>query len=309
MTALSAAAAVVAPGGAIAAAYASEHEDLHPSTRENVREAMEGEAFAYASYRAYAVQAGREHLRQVRRVYEQTADVELNEHFAEQGELTGLVGDNAANLRDAISGESYEATTMYRQFAAQARQDGDTEAAERFAEIAEDEADHRATFVQALRAITHPSSGATIPTDVTAEPVSIPAGGPRVSSRRTLRNLETAMRGEALAYAKYTFYARQAKESGQPRLAMLFWRTAQVELTEHFAEEATLAGLVRDTATNLRTSIKGEIREGRQMYPHFAREAASAGDHEAAALLAETGRDELAHARRFAEVGHRRSGA
>jgi rubrerythrin len=290
---------VVMPLGGMTASAEQGSERLHPSTRANVMKAMEGEALAHATYRAYAVQAGKEHLPQVRDLYERTATEELREHFTEQAELTGAVGDNAANLRDAISGETYEAVTMYRKFAAEAKADGDTEAAELFAEISRDEADHRDRFKEALAAIKDPRSGARIRTDVSVEPTIIPAGPPRVSSERTLRNLRTAMSGEALAYAKYTLYADRARATGNRKLATLFHRTAQVELTEHFAEEGTLAGLVRGTRTNLCASIREETHEAYRMYPGFAAQAEKAGDRQAARLLAETGRDEARHASAF----------
>lgn len=129
----------------------------------------------------------------------------------------------------------------------------------------------------------------------------IPAGTPSVSEA-TLANLLTAMHGEAFAYAKYTLYAEHAQATHQPELAALFNRTAQVELTEHFAEEATLAGLVRDTRTNLATSISGETYEATVMYPTYAAQAAAVGDKTAARVLRHNGRDEAQHARAFTRV-------
>jgi len=260
---------------------------------------MQGVALAHLTYRAYAKQADRENLPGVAALFRRTATMELREHFAEQAKLIGMVGGNAANLRDSAGGEAYEATTMYAAFAEQANADGDQEAAKLFSEIGQDEADHREKFLQAERAVTDPSSGATIPTDVQAKPVKIQAGPPKISSSRTLDNLRTAMRGEAFAYAKYTLYRDKAQETGQPRLAKLFHRTAAVERTEHFAEEANLAGTVRDTGTNLCATIKGEAYEATQMYPDYARRASAAGDTEVAKVLSDTAKDELKHAQAF----------
>ncbi|WP_440065563.1 ferritin family protein [Streptosporangium sp. OZ121] len=291
--------ATASPGQGATASPGHGASGIDPSTRANVTAAMHGEAFAHAEYRAYAAQAARERLPDVRALFDRTAAVELGEHFAEQAELIGLVGDNAANLRAAIAGESYEATTMYRRFAAQAEADGDLEAARLFTEISGDEARHRRDFVRALKAVSDPSSGATVPGGMIVEAVSIPAGRPEVSSPRTLRNLRSAMRGEAFAHAAYTLYAERARATGRPDLAVLFDRTARVELTEHFAEEATLAGLVRGTRSNLCEAIAGETREGDRMYPSYARRAAAAGDTTAAELLTEIAHDELGHARAF----------
>ena len=285
--------------GSATAASVPRGDDVDPSTRTNVTNAMQGEALAHATYRAYAEQADRENLPDVAALYRRTADTELREHLTEQAKLIGLVGDNAANLRDSTSGETYEATTMYKKFAEQAEADGEQEAARLFAEIGQDEADHHEKFLQAEKAITDPSSGATIPTDVRAKPVEIQAGPPKVSSPRTLENLRTAMKGEALAYAKYMLYGDKAQETGQPELAKLFHRTAAVERTEHFAEQANLAGAVRDTGTNLCATIKGERHEGTQMYPDYARQASAAGDTEAAKVFKDTANDELKHAKAF----------
>ncbi|ETK32968.1 ferritin family protein [Microbispora sp. ATCC PTA-5024] len=276
-------------------------DDVDPSTRTNITNAMQGEALAHVTYRAYARQADRENLPDVAALYRRTAHTELREHFTEQAKLIGLAGDNTANLRDSTGGESYEATTMYKQFAEQAKADGDQEAARLFSEVGQDEARHRANFVQARNAITERSSRATVPTDVQAKPVEIQAGPPRVSSSRTLDNLRAAMKGEAFAYAKYTLYGDRAGETGQPRLAELFHRTAAVERTEHFAEHANMAGAVRDTGTNLCATIKGETHEGTQMYPDYARQASAAGDTEAARVLNDTAKDELKHAKAFSE--------
>ncbi|GGQ10341.1 ferritin family protein [Streptosporangium pseudovulgare] len=270
-------------------------------TRADLMKAIQGEAFAYAKYRAYAAQAGRENLPDVQALYERVAHVELHEHLAEQAKLAGLAGDDAADLRAAISGESCEAKTTYPRFAARARVAGDRDAARLFSEIAGDEAGHRTRFAQALRALEHPSSGASIPVGPVARPVDIPEGSPQVSSR-TLEDLRAAMRGEALAHARYGLYAEHARANGRPRLAMLFEHAAQVELTEHFAEEARLAGLVRSTAANLCESAAGETAEGTDMYPGYARQAAAAGDRAAAERFSEIARDELRHAREFKDA-------
>ncbi|GAA3156090.1 hypothetical protein GCM10010466_53770 [Planomonospora alba] len=300
LTAVAAGAPVGAAGEVPGAAAAGGRID--PETRRDALAAMRGEAYAHAAYLAYAVQAGREGLPRVRELYEDVAGTELREHFTEQAELVGMVGDDAANLRDAMAGESYEAATMYRRFATEAKTDGDFAAANRFSEIAKDESAHHDAFARALRAVTDPSSGATVPAGRTAESKGIPAGPPRADKARTLRNLRTAMEGEAFAHAMYTLYAERARASGQPALARLFERTARVELAEHFAEEGRLAGLVRDTRTNLCTAISGETREGTETYPGYARRAAEAGDRAAARRFEEVAADELGHARRFRDA-------
>ena len=179
--------------------------------------------------------------------------------------------------------------------------DGCTPAANLFSEIARDEALHRRDYATALRAVTNPRSGTVIPTGERVPAVPVPAGTPKCGGK-TLANLGTAMRGEAFANAKYTLYANRARASGQPRVATLFENAAHQELNEHFAEEAALAGLVRDNAANLRTAMAGERAEATTTYPGYARQAAAVGDTAAARLFREIARDEARHARTFAQA-------
>ncbi len=119
-------------------------------------------------------------------------------------------------------------------------------------------------------------------------------------SAPTRANLDQAMHGEALAYARYMLDAEVARRAGDPALARLFQDTARVERLEHFAEEARLAGLVGDNRKNLRDAIQGEAYEAGTMYPGFARQARAAGDTAAAKLFTEISRDEARHSAAFA---------
>lgn len=110
------------------------------------------------------------------------------------------------------------------------------------------------------------------------------------------KDLETAMKGEAFAYAKYMLFAQQARAHGNAGLATLFENTAKTERLEHFREHAELAGLVSSSdADNLRNAIEGETYETTKMYPEMASRASQAGDRQAAARFTEIGRDESKH--------------
>ncbi|RCV51101.1 rubrerythrin family protein [Marinitenerispora sediminis] len=121
-------------------------------------------------------------------------------------------------------------------------------------------------------------------------------------SPQTRADLDQSMRGEALANASYRLYAEQARQEGLPAVADLFERTADVELGEHFKEEADLAGLVGTTRDNLSAAIAGEHYEAETMYPTFAERAEAAGDTEAATRFAHNAKDEADHARAFEEA-------
>ncbi|WP_211264113.1 rubrerythrin family protein [Streptosporangium amethystogenes] len=286
--------ALSAPIGGAFAASASPVDPSSPQTQKDLEQSMRGEAFANASYRLYAAQAQRERLPSVARLFEHTADVELGEHFKEAAALSGLVGSDAENLRAATAGETYESRQMYPGFAQQAKAGGDSRAAARFSEIARDEGKHARAFGTALRAVE--SSRGTVPKPPKADEVRVPQGPPEVRARQTRADLDTAMHGEALAYAKYQQYAEHAKD---PALAKLFRGTSDVELHEHFAGEAKLAGLVGSTHANLTKAIAGERYESRTMYPTFAKRAETAGDSQAAERFSNNAEDEAGHARAF----------
>jgi rubrerythrin len=299
--ALAVGAFIIGLGSPVGGAFAASAVDPpSPQTRADLAQSMRGEAFAHASYRLYAEQARREGRPAVARVFERAAAVELDEHFRSEAALSGQVGDDAANLRDAMAGESYESRQMYPGFARDARSDGDTAAADRFAEIARDEGEHGRAFGTALGVVE--SGRGSVPTAPQVHPVDVPAGPPKVRAQRTKDNLDTAMHGEALAYAKYRLYAEHAKN---PAVGQLFRGNSDVERREHLAEEAALAGLVGTTRANLTKAIAGERYESQTMYPTFAKRAEATGDTAAARVFSHNAADEAGHARSFEQARNR----
>ncbi len=129
---------------------------MSEQTRQNLLTAMRGEAFAYAKYMLYAERARENGHPELAALFEEAANTERLEHFAEEAKLFGLAGTDADNLREAIQGESYEVGTMYREFAEQAAAAGDREAAERFSEIRRDEMRHRDAYQAALDKLSVP---------------------------------------------------------------------------------------------------------------------------------------------------------
>lgn len=123
---------------------------LNQQTMANLSTAMHGEAFAYAKYLLFADHARKGGNAQLANLFEQTAKTERFDHFAKEAKLAGVVGSDSDNLKDAISGENYETTTMYRQFAEQAQKAGDQNVAAQFEEIRQDEMKHRDAFNTAL---------------------------------------------------------------------------------------------------------------------------------------------------------------
>jgi rubrerythrin len=265
--------------------------EVTDGTKANVLKAMHGEAFARAAYLAYGAQARTDRQSKIATLFDRTAEVERGDHFKLEAELVGLVGNDAANLTDAISGESYETTTMYPQFVAQAKAEGDTAAAALFAEIAADEAAHRDALTKAKATL---AGTGQVPAPPKVAPVDVPAG-PAKSKGKTLVNLQEAMHGEAFASAKYLLYADQARSSGHEAIAVLFTTLAAIELREHWAAGAVLAGQVSGTSANLGSAATGENEEATRMYPGYAARAKAAGDVEATAMLTGIAADEARH--------------
>lgn len=274
-----AAAAPAAPalaGGAPSPAPHTAARALHTQTLADLTTTtMRGEAYAHAAYSLFAAEADRQGLSAAGQLFRTTAQTELNEHLREAATLAGTVGSSAADLRQAINGETYEHQVMYRRFAEQARADGDFEAAKLFSEIAADEGRHRDAFRTALTAVT--TGRGTTPAPPKANVVPVPAGLSKVKAARTKANLDTAMHGEALAHAKYMLFAAHAQQTG----------------------EAALAGLVRTTRENLRTAITGEHNEATTVYPEFAKRATAVGDAATARYFRNTAADEARHAAAF----------
>jgi rubrerythrin len=127
-------------------AVALGQETMADSTRQDLLDAMKGEAFAYLKYTMYAEQARTNGNPELAVLFERTAAVEYGEHFKEHAEYFGLVKGDADNIRDAIAGEDYETVTMYPDMAARATAAGDAHAAEHFTEVGRDEAVHRDAY-------------------------------------------------------------------------------------------------------------------------------------------------------------------
>lgn len=127
--------------------------EITTATREDLLNAMRGEAFAYAGYMLFAETARRNGKAEIADLFEATARTELLEHFAQQAALAGLVGGDADNLRRAIEGEAHEIDVLYPSYAEHARAAGDAVVADRLEDIRRDELDHLEAFREALESI------------------------------------------------------------------------------------------------------------------------------------------------------------
>ena len=132
-------------------------------TEKNVLAAFAGESQARNRYTFAASVARKEGYEQIAAVFAETADNE-KEHaemffkLLEGGEVeisasypAGVIGDTAANLEAAADGERLEWTTLYKNSAQTARDEGLNQVAVVFTEIAEVEEQHEKRYRKLLQ--------------------------------------------------------------------------------------------------------------------------------------------------------------
>ena len=90
--------ALAAPTGPHPATHANARA-LRSQTLTDLTTTMKGEAFAHASYVLFGAQADREARPAVGKLFRTTAQTELGEHLREAATMAGVVGTNAADLR------------------------------------------------------------------------------------------------------------------------------------------------------------------------------------------------------------------
>ena len=127
-------------------------------TEKNILTAFCGESQARNKYTYFASQAKKEGFVQISDIFTETANQE-KEHakrlfkLLEGGEAqvtaafpAGVIGTTLENLSEAASGENYEHTTMYPEFAVTAREEGFDAAAAIFEAIAVAEKQHEKRY-------------------------------------------------------------------------------------------------------------------------------------------------------------------
>lgn len=127
------------------------HAETTKSSKNNLMDAMKGEAFAYAKYKLFEAAARKNGNTKLADLFSKTADIELNEHFKEFAELYGLVGTDKQNIQNAFNGETLEVEVTYKTFADEAREANDEKVANRFDEVRKDEIKHQKAFASALK--------------------------------------------------------------------------------------------------------------------------------------------------------------
>ncbi len=94
---------------------------------------------------------------------------------------------------------------------------------------------------------------------------------------KTQGNLLAAFAGESQANRKYLAFATVADKEGLPQVAKLFRAAAAAE-TIHAHAHLRNAGLISDTAANLKAAVEGETHEFTKMYPDMIKTAQEEGN-------------------------------
>lgn len=123
-------------------------------TEKNLQAAFAGESQARNKYSYFASKAKKEGYEQIAAIFQETADNE-KEHaklwfkYLEGGE----VKSTKENLKAAASGENYEWTEMYKEFAKVAREEGFTEIAIKMEGVAKIEKEHEERYLKLLEKV------------------------------------------------------------------------------------------------------------------------------------------------------------
>ncbi len=116
-------------------------------TEHNLREAFAGESMAHTKYKYYYEKAKQDGYEQIAAIFKETADNEK-----EHAEIWFKILHNdempatLPNLKDAAEGEMFEWTEMYDRMAKEAREEGFTDIAVLFENVAKIEKEHEARY-------------------------------------------------------------------------------------------------------------------------------------------------------------------
>jgi rubrerythrin len=132
-------------------------------TEKNLLAAFAGESQARNRYTYFASAARKEGYEQIYSIFLETAENE-KEHaklffnLLKGGEVeivasypAGVIGNTADNLKAAATGENLEWTTLYQNFAEEAKKEGLTEVYETFTQVAKVEKFHEARYLGLLK--------------------------------------------------------------------------------------------------------------------------------------------------------------
>ena len=135
-----------------------------------------------------------------------------------------------------------------------------------------------------------------------------------IKGTRTEKNLLAAFAGESQARNRYTYFASAAKKAGFEQIAAIFLETAENE-KEHAKrffklleggeveiQAAYPAGIIGDTAANLKAAADGELMEWSSLYIDAANIAREEGFEKVARQFNEIAKIEKHHEARYRKL-------
>lgn len=130
--------------------------DQNSKTWKNLESAFAGESQASIKYQYFASQAKKDGYEQISGIFDETSHNE-KEHAKIWYKFMhdGVIGTTAENLEAAAKGENYEWTTMYEDFAREAREEGYDDIATKFEEVAAIEKEHEARYLKLHNEVEH----------------------------------------------------------------------------------------------------------------------------------------------------------
>jgi rubrerythrin len=297
-------AAIAALGtmGATASAMASSSSPAPASVRANAFHAARTESAAYQQYFAYATAADRSGHPELAGAWQTVGTVEYYDHWMGDTALAGKYQstNNATNLKVAIS-QAKQTATADLAFAAKAPQG--SPAASVLRTVAARETADAKLLQQALNG--------SVPSAPAVTTVSIQVSAKPHFSGSFYNDLtggaNSALSDAALNWGEYQFFARNAVNTGQAKLAQLLSGLEAQEQDQNWPAISNAAGYVSGNAANLRTSIASE-QGAIQMYTRFAAAATKAGDPSAASMFIEVRGDEMGHHQTFTTELHQLTG-
>lgn len=125
-------------------------------TWNNLEQALAGESQAAIRYQFFSSRAKKDGYEQIASIFDETSHNE-KEHAKMWYKLLhdGAVGSTAENLEAAAKGENYEWTTMYEEFARDARDEGYDDIAVKFEQVAAIEKLHEERYLKLHNEVEH----------------------------------------------------------------------------------------------------------------------------------------------------------
>jgi rubrerythrin len=114
-------------------------------TKTNLTTAMQCGSLDAAKYQGFAACARMDGDWELAKAFQDATDIDRTQHFSREAELEGLIADSPDNLRNTIDSEAKEAH-MFAEFAREAMEDGDLNAAALFNRISRDKTESCSRF-------------------------------------------------------------------------------------------------------------------------------------------------------------------